>query len=283
MWLPGFERRDLGPDGGPYDDTSRPKICWHTTQGSTLAGAEAAYAPYPPHLGIDPVRRIKRQYVSLDRHSYAFRGAENDDEFVIQIEVVGFAQGTHMWPDSVLRWLGEEVVRPIRDAVGVPDVVVWHGFKGEGDGIVLARSDSPIRLTSAQLRNFSGHLGHQHMPAPDEHWDPGALPVGKILAYSKDYDMQLDDLFDTVAITKAGPGKVGHTMLNTQQNAAAAAAEARAARAEVAGLRVAVEKLAAAVAGDDLTAAELQAAVNAGVAEALAAGIELTVGAKAVP
>ena len=43
-------------------------------------------------------------------------------------------------------------------------------------------------------------------------------------------------------------------------------------RAEVAGLRAAVDRLAGAVGGDDLTAAELKAAVKSGVAEALAEG-----------
>ena len=43
-------------------------------------------------------------------------------------------------------------------------------------------------------------------------------------------------------------------------------------RAEIAGLRAAVDKLAGAFAGDDLTADELKSAVKAGVAEALAEG-----------
>lgn len=183
--LPGFEWVDLGPDGGPYDDTSKPKLGWHTTEGTSLAGAEPAFKNYPPHLGVDPVRGHKRQYVDLLRHAYAFAGSESDDEYIIQVEVCGFAGQSHNWSDGVLKWLGENVVKPLRDTVGIPDVVIRHGFRGEGGGIILASPDSPIRIGAAELRAFSGHLGHQHMPSPDSHWDPGALPIGKILAHSR--------------------------------------------------------------------------------------------------
>lgn len=183
--LSGYDWVDLGPDGGPYDDTSKPKLGWHTTEGTSLAGAEPAFKNYPPHLGVDPIRGHKRQYVDLLRHAYAFAGSESDDEYIIQVEVCGFAGQSHNWSEDILRWLGENVVKPLRDTVGIPDVVIRHGFKGEGSGIILASPYSPIRIGAAELRAFSGHLGHQHMPNPDSHWDPGALPIGKVLAYSR--------------------------------------------------------------------------------------------------
>lgn len=185
IWLPGFTHIDLGWSGGTYDETAHPKLCWHTTEGATLAGAERAFRQYPPHIGVDPRTGERHQYVPLNRHSYALAGVECDDEYVIQVEVVGFAGQSHLWPDGVLAWLGREVVRPIREAVGVPDTVISHGFRREGGGIVLASSQSPIRISLAQLRQFSGHLGHQHMPAPNSHWDPGGLPIHQILAYSR--------------------------------------------------------------------------------------------------
>lgn len=182
--LPGFTHIDLGWAGGPYDEMAHPKLCWHTTEGATLAGAERAFRLFPPHIGVDPRTGERHQYVPLNRHSYALAGSESDDEYVIQVEVVGFARQSHTWPDEVLSWLGRHVVRPIRDAVGVPDTVISHGFRREGGGIVLASSQSPIRISLAQLRAFSGHLGHQHMPAPNSHWDPGGLPIHRILAHA---------------------------------------------------------------------------------------------------
>lgn len=186
-WLPGWTRVDLGPDGGPFDETAHPKACIHTTEGGSLAGAEAAYAAYPPHLGYDPRYRIKHQYVRLDRHSYAFRGAESDDECVIQVEVVGRAAETHTWPDEWYRNFAEDVIVPLRALCGIPDQHLR--FCRADEGIVLARSTSPIRLSDAQLRAYSGWLGHQHIPAPDEHWDPGGFLFDKALAYVQEDDV----------------------------------------------------------------------------------------------
>lgn len=185
IWLPGYDKKPLGLHGGVYDETSNPKLCWHTTEGPSLAGAERAYANYPPHIGVNPTTGEKHQYVPLNKHSYALAGSESDDEYVIQVEVVGYAGQSHLWGDAVLRWLGENVVRPIRETIGVPDVVIPAGFRKEGGGIVLASKYSPIRLSLDGLRKFSGHLGHQHMPSPDSHWDPGGLPIHKILSFSQ--------------------------------------------------------------------------------------------------
>lgn len=195
IWVPGFTRVDLGATvaGGAYDEWAHPKALWHTTESISADGAERAFRPYPPHLCYDARFRLGRQYVPLNRHSYSLRKSESDDEFCIQVELVGFAADTHIWPDEWLRNIGVDVVRPLRELAGVPDVVVWKGFHGEGEGIVLASKGSPIRLTDAELRGFSGHLGHQHAPGSgtdgDEHWDPGRLPMQKILDYSQEDDM----------------------------------------------------------------------------------------------
>lgn len=191
IWLPGWVRKDLGPDGGPYDDMKTPKGCVHTTEGSGIAGAEAAYKGYPPHLGYDPVRRTKRQYVALNRYSYAFRWAETDDEFIIQVEVVGYADQTHTWPDIVYKNFAEDVLKPLEDAVGIPRRHLR--FYRDDEGIVLARKTSPIRLRPAALRKYSGWLGHQHVPGlndqgvvmerGDEHWDPGGFLMDKAFSF----------------------------------------------------------------------------------------------------
>lgn len=199
IWIPGWERVDLGPNGGTYDSTLNPKACVHTTEGTTLAGAESAYRNYPPHLGYDPVRRVKRQYVALNRYSYAFRNGETDDEFIVQVEVVGFAAKTHTWPTAVYRNFAVDVVQPLHDLIGVP---LQHlRFYRADEGIVLARKTSPIRLRPAALRSYSGWMGHQHAPGladngallatGDEHWDPGGF--------------LMDLAFSFVAPTKSKP------------------------------------------------------------------------------
>lgn len=190
MWLPNAKRVSLGSNvgGGPYDDMRNPKVCWHMTQGSGLAGARSAFAPYPPHIGYDPKNRQLEQYVPLDRHSYAFFNGEADDEYIIQIEVVGFAEDAHNMPDWQVQNIVDDLVNPLEELIGVPPVVIRHGFRGAGEGIVLASPSSPIRITLNELREFSGHLGHQHIPG-DGHWDPGRFRIGEVLQRSQGDDM----------------------------------------------------------------------------------------------
>lgn len=183
-FLEGWTFKDLGLDGGPYDETGHPKVVLHTTEGSSLSGAEAAFAAYPPHLGYDPIIRTKHQYVRLDRHSYALRGDESDDEFAVQVEIVGFASQTHQWSDQIYRNIANDIIKPLTVAIGVPQQHLR--FYRQDEGIVLASATSPIRLSNTAFRSFSGWLGHQHIPAPDVHWDPGGFLIDKALEYAKE-------------------------------------------------------------------------------------------------
>lgn len=198
LLLKGFTYKDLGPDGGSFDQADNPKVLVHTTQGSTLAGAEAAFRDFPPHLGYDPARRLRRQYVSLDRHSYSIRNAEAEDDYCIQVEVVGFAESTHKWSDELYRNFAEDVIVPLEAVIGVPRRHLRFYRSGEG-GIVLASKYSPIRLTNAAWRAYSGWLGHQHAPNPDEHWDPGGFLMDKAFSYVPGKPAKKEDSMITIA------------------------------------------------------------------------------------
>jgi hypothetical protein len=186
-WLTGYQRVDLGKTGGSYDRADNPKLCWHTTEGGSLAGAESAFAPYPPHLGVDPDTGECHQYIDLDRCAYSLGHSDAEDSYVIQVEVVGRAAESHLWSPARLAWLGAHVAGPVADAVGVPPVVAPQGFHGEGEGMILASSSSPIRFTLAGWDGFAGHVGHQHCPG-DDHWDPGRLDVAAILGATTEED-----------------------------------------------------------------------------------------------
>lgn len=185
-WLPGYQKIDLGPDGGVFDETKHPKGVIHTTEGSSLQGAEAAFKQYPPHLGYDPIKRIKHQYISLDRHSYALRGDESDDEYAIQIEIVGFAAQTHLWSNTVYQNIAEDVIGPLEKALEIPRISLT--FHGQDEGMILATKYSQIRLTDSAYRSYTGWLGHQHVPAPDVHWDPGRFNIRKCFEYLEELD-----------------------------------------------------------------------------------------------
>lgn len=196
-WLPGFKLVDLdltgiqAPEvGRAYDETSHPKICLHTTEGGSLDGAERAFAAYPPHIGVDPATGERHQYLPLDRCSFSLRGSESDDEFVVQVEIVARAANIRSMPADRLDWLGRHVVGPIARAVSAPLVGPPQGFKAPSDVTYrLATATSPLRFRSeADLRAFSGVMGHQHAPAPDEHWDPGGIDIDRILTAARGDD-----------------------------------------------------------------------------------------------
>lgn len=216
LWLPGFAVHKLKA-GGTYDDTTNPKLGWHTWEGLSWAAAETAFRSYPPHIGCKPphpgvpAREVgKRQYVPLNRHAYSFAGSESDDEYVIQVEVAGRAAEAADWTDQVCEWLATEIVAPLEKAVGIPPIIVSGGFydttnyRPKVGTNYLGSSRSEIRLTAGQLRAFSGHLGHQHMPPPDTHWDPGRLPIDRILSHPTEgfmaalTDKQQQQLYDRI-------------------------------------------------------------------------------------
>jgi hypothetical protein len=187
IWLPGWTRHQFNLRGKPYQYAHNPKGCLHTTEGGSIAGALGAYAPYPPHGIYDWRSREKLQHIPLNLASYSAMDG-NDDDYMAQIELVGFAADTRSWPEQAWRNIAEDVVKPLEDHFGIPRRAVWHGFKDGQDGIYpyISSASSPIRLSAAQLRDFSGWLGHQHLPAPDNHWDPGAIRMDRIFTHLED-------------------------------------------------------------------------------------------------
>lgn len=189
IWLPGYERWELpGVPGQPYDENDDPKALLHSTEGSGIDGAVSAYRSYPPHVCVHYATRRKVQHIPINRAAYALWNGDADDSRCIQVEIVGFASQMHLLSDDELRWLGEEVARPLHEYGGVPYVVVWKGFRRDGEmPYALASPSSPLRLTQAELDSFSGFLGHQHIPG-DGHWDPGGLNVPRILAFAQNLE-----------------------------------------------------------------------------------------------
>jgi hypothetical protein len=234
--VPEWEQVTLGATGGTYDPGRRIKLCWHTWEGTSWESAEDTYFGNPPHAGAKIGDRV-RQYVPLNRHSFALRGDENDDELTIQIEVAGHANRSRDLTDDQLRWLATEVLDPLNRALAaagmptIPAVLPPKGFRDEDDGefLPLAVAGSLIRFTRAEYEAYSGHMGHQHAPSPNHHWDPGFLDVARIISFSSS---STPDPEDTIVATLTD-AQARQLVADAKAAAASAAAAARSAQRAV--------------------------------------------------
>lgn len=206
-WLPGIERIP-GNDSGTWapDDEDAPKVVWHTTEGSTIGGAVAAYKANNswPHITADPVRKRLVQHLPLDRPARALRntsapGQTNRESRVAQIEVVctsktkappGLVSLRDLTADQ-LAWLGVHVARPVSAAIGCP-LTTSVTFYGDDAGFTLATEGARQRLTAAAWDTYTGHLAHQHVPE-NHHWD-GPFDMAAILAAARGTDTDPEGL-----------------------------------------------------------------------------------------
>lgn len=184
LWLPQWQRVNLGgPDGDPYTDGLNIKLLWHRWEGTNWQSAESAFSPYPPHCAAKIFDSV-HQYVPLDEHSYALLSSQSEREFVIQIELAGFSADSSQMTDAEKEWVAHFVLEPILFFFpNLPDV--HPPFYDQTDGFTLASPNAPQRFTSEAWNAYSGHVGHQHAPAPDDHWDPGKLDLDTIIRIAR--------------------------------------------------------------------------------------------------
>jgi hypothetical protein len=172
----GVERVVL-EDAGPYV-TGRPKITWHSTEGSTIEGAISAYRQKraSPHFTIDPSRKRLVQHISVFRAARALEHragtVETNRARTVQVEIVGNAANMARLPPDQLDFVAD-LARWIERTMDVPST-------GTVDFVPFP-SGSPRRLAGQAWLDYSGHHGHMHVPG-QSHGDPGALAIRKILA-----------------------------------------------------------------------------------------------------
>lgn len=206
--LPGFDHVPATTAGGTYIDVPW-RIVLHTTEGSSVDGAIAAYRGHGswPHLTVDPSTKRRVQHYPLGVSARALLnlagGVETNRARAIQIEIVGRAGETHTWPVDWLDWLGAEVIAPIRAEVQV--ALVAPRFVGTEAG-TIATASAPQRMSPEVWLGFNGICGHQHV-CENHHWDPGRIDIDRILAAANpvedDMDtkqaMQLQQTFERVS------------------------------------------------------------------------------------
>lgn len=170
----------------------------HTTEGGDWPGYEGgATAPNLTVKADKATKRLKvRGHFPLNGSSRALRntagGVETNTLNCIQIELVGTCDPAHKdgygaiyWPDApdwALEQLGD-LLADLHDLY--PAIKLVAGGKVvNGRWPAYPASINANRMTFAQWRGFYGICGHQHVPE-NVHGDPGALDIGKVLAYAK--------------------------------------------------------------------------------------------------
>jgi hypothetical protein len=155
--------------------TGKPKLVWHSTEGTTIESAVNEYRlkRSAPHFTIDPGRDRIVQHISIHKAARALKHPpgipETNKARAVQVEIVGFAKDMAGLSKAELESL-TRLARWIERHADVPSTTTV-AFKANG---------VPNRLQGLAWVNYTGHCGHMHVPGNDHH-DPGALAIGKIL------------------------------------------------------------------------------------------------------
>lgn len=183
-WLDGFDRSVPGQDSGSFV-AAPARLVLHTTEGASAAGAIAAFKSTGswPHFTVDGARKIRYQHIPMNLGARALVHApgtvETNRQGAVQIEMVGFAAQTQDWTDDTLRWLAVNVFAPIFVATGISQI--HPGFVGADQSPSGVHAKQ--RFTEQGWAVFDGICGHQHVPCGNDHWDPGAFPIARLLTF----------------------------------------------------------------------------------------------------
>lgn len=175
-WYPAAICSKLGNNAGSFTPGPMRGVI-HTTEGSSVSGAVAAYKANNswPHFTVDRDGLVW-QHLPINKAARALRnqsgGVETNRQGAIQIEVVGFASKT-VWPPAqvlamnfLMRWIEAQTgILPQAPAFGNSS---QYGLR------------NPLEFTYIEWQNFNGWCGHQHVPE-NTHWDPGAIDINLLL------------------------------------------------------------------------------------------------------
>ena len=181
LWYPHAKKEEL-ENSGPFLTTSWRGVL-HTTEGSSYAGALAAYKANrsAPHFTVSFEGGVFRcwQHVPIDRAARAlkntFGGVETNRTRCIQIEIVGRAATSGSLPPAYLDGIGR-LMRWVEYQTGLPRT-------GPGRAFAHKYGQSGLRFTFAEWKTFSGWCGHCHVPE-NTHWDPGTIDITALLQVS---------------------------------------------------------------------------------------------------
>jgi hypothetical protein len=178
-WFPGADLSRKAPIDGGSILGGKPKCVWHDTETSAVPSYSTGYFP---NMTIMADRAY--QHIPADRAARALRnesgGVQTNRWNAFQIEIVG-------WVNKItFRSIYRDVAQWLKEARGCPltCTVDWLSYDS-------SYGNSRVRLSGSEWLNYSGHLGHMHVPE-NAHGDPGwPFPIKEIL--STEDDMPLND------------------------------------------------------------------------------------------
>jgi hypothetical protein len=186
-WNTNAHRQPM-QDAGAFAPGFRPRLVWHTTQGTGWpdykGGTEA------PHFTINPKTGELRQHMSVLVAARALRGEDvagiaTNRAHAIQVEIIGFAGDSDTWPESYYENL-RELAAWIEVNCGVRSTC----------SVTFTNEAHPMSHT--KWEDYEGHCGHQHVPGQD-HFDPGEFRIEEVLANREAFrNLKLGDHGDDV-------------------------------------------------------------------------------------
>ena len=178
---------------GPYDveqihaphfhqqvDLTAPRAgILHTTEGGWDGSLSVFHRHFAPHfmVGLDRGKAHIAQLVPVGVIGGACRAHNN--KAIVQIEMIGFSKETLWRPDEETAKALAALMIVCRDEWGIPLNHPWPESDWGKAG------DNPHRH-SGKFGAVAGWFGHQDMPNPDAHWDPGHLDWDYIFNLAKE-------------------------------------------------------------------------------------------------
>lgn len=171
LWIPGVERIP-GNSAGSFTHPVN-KWLWHTTEGSSITGAVAAYRKNNswPHLTWNPITGEIVQHLPFDVAARSLKHPPGtiatNTHGVIQVEVV--ARAAQPFTD-LPRLPGLDRLRGAWKSLGIPE-----SFPAGPPPAYPGPSNRSVTI----WRDKAGHFCHANVPNND-HGDPGKINPAKL-------------------------------------------------------------------------------------------------------
>lgn len=190
LWLADVEKVEATSDGGTMLG-GPPRAVWHTTEGSSIDGALAAYRTHRtwPHLTWDPFKGRIVQHVPANRAGRALENppggvqTNRQGSLCVQIEVVAFAAT----PFTDSRMAGFSRILDWLDSLGIPrdwpmGQPLAYGPDVRRPGLSPAAYGLDNGSRSGAVWNTrGGHYAHSQVPQ-NRHGDPGRIDITRWVA-----------------------------------------------------------------------------------------------------